>query len=199
MLACLTFFVFVIATSDARDASLDCLERCLSPQDSPLSKSNEFLLAKPDPRCNDYSDAYSCIRSCPRGDITRWYAQHLNRLVQRPECGPNADKNNSTQFFDQVEDFAEKFQSAVEESSCVRPVEDAEAFCKLAIDCIFESVYAPIIRKSNYLRNVNKWTAVVVKVSYAINHNNNFPDEKIPEECNKWILESIQAIEMGGF
>ncbi|KAH7708756.1 hypothetical protein AAVH_24003, partial [Aphelenchoides avenae] len=100
MLACLTFFVFVIVTSDARNASLDCLEQCLAPQDSPVSKSNassyEFLLAKPDPRCNDYNDAYSCIRSCPRGDITSCYAQNLNRLVQRPECGPNADKNNST-------------------------------------------------------------------------------------------------------
>ncbi|KAH7719320.1 hypothetical protein AAVH_13177 [Aphelenchoides avenae] len=55
MLAFLAFFVLVIATGDARDASLDCLERCLAPQDNPLSKSNassyEFLLAKPDPRC----------------------------------------------------------------------------------------------------------------------------------------------------
>ncbi|KAH7675943.1 hypothetical protein AAVH_42151 [Aphelenchoides avenae] len=126
----------------------------------------------------------------------------MSRLVLLTVCGPNADKYNSTTFFDQVEDFTAKFQGAVEESTCVQPVDDANAFCKLAIDCIFKSVYKPIVRKSNYLRNANKWSAVIVKVSYAINHNNKFPSEKVPVECEQWIesnQQSSQTIDTNSF
>lgn len=49
-----------------------------------------------------------------------------------------------------------------------------------AIACVFNSVYKTIARHGKYSWYVNKWTGVVVKVSYAINHHINYPDEKIP-------------------
>ncbi|KAH7708755.1 hypothetical protein AAVH_24002 [Aphelenchoides avenae] len=185
MLAFITSFLLVVAISDAQDASIDCLERCLTPQSSLLSRSNEtsnvFLLAKPDPRCNNYYKAFHCIGdTCPPGDIALRYFQSLRRLVWHQWCNPSTDQDASKEFFDQVEDFTEKFNAAVAESSCMGPVEDAKAFCKQAIACVFNSVYKTIARHGKYSWYVNKWTGVVVKVSYAINHHINYPDEKIP-------------------
>ncbi|KAH7719319.1 hypothetical protein AAVH_13176 [Aphelenchoides avenae] len=195
MLAVLISLIAVTAIGYARDGSLDCLERCLAPQDSPLSSSNAsstvFLLATPDPRCNDYYNAFHCIGdTCPPGDIAYWYFQGLRRLVWHQWCNPRADQDKAKQFFDQVEDFSKKFHDAVADSSCMGPVEDAEAFCKQAIECVYKSIYKTIARKGKYSWYVRKWTAVKVKVSYAIKHNNNFPEEKIPAKCIDWILES---------
>lgn len=51
-----------------------------------------------------------------------------------------------------------------------------------AINCIFKEVYQPLIRKSRYVRSVRQWTEVTVKVSYAVNHNDQFPNDDIPKK-----------------